>query len=87
MVMIESMACETPVVGIDCPGGPKDVIESGLDGLLSLPDPYASDVLHLIENKQKMSLMKKNARQKVLDHFSIEKTAAVLLQSVNDALE
>lgn len=86
MVMIESMACETPVVGIDCPGGPKDVIESGVDGLLSLPQTYATDVLNLIEDKEKLNTMKTNARQKVINKYSIEQTTKVLRQSVNDAL-
>ncbi|HBY69151.1 MAG TPA: hypothetical protein DEG69_16225, partial [Flavobacteriaceae bacterium] len=38
MVMIEAMACETPVAGIDCPGGPADVITHQKDGLLSSPE-------------------------------------------------
>jgi len=87
MVMIESMACETPVVGIDCPGGPKDVIETGINGLLSTPETFAIDILNLIEDQQKMSMLKANARKKVINHYSIEQTAQVLLQSVTDALQ
>lgn len=86
MVMIESMSCGTPVVGIDCPGGPKDVILNGTDGLLSSPKMYSNDVLNLIQNKEKLMEMQKNARQKVLDQYSIQKTTAVLDQSINDAL-
>ena len=86
MVMIESMACETPVAGMDCPGGPADVIENGFDGLLSTPEKYSQDILDLFKNREKLYAMKNNARQKVLDKYSIEETTRVLTKSVNDVL-
>ncbi len=86
MVMIESMACETPVAGMDCPGGPKDVIESGVDGLLSTPENYVSDVFELLQDREKLIKMQQNARQKVVQQYSIQKTTEVLMQSVTDTL-
>lgn len=86
MVMIESMACGTPVAGIDCPGGPADVIANMVDGLLLSPENYAEAILNLFKNKELLWEMKLNARKKVVSNYSIEETIRVLTESVNSAL-
>ncbi|WP_348810493.1 glycosyltransferase family 4 protein [Flavobacterium maritimum] len=86
MVMIESMACGTPVAGIDCPGGPTDVISNSEDGLLSSPENYSEAILHLFKHKELLQEMKLNARKKVVEKYSIEETIRVLMDSVNSAL-
>ncbi|MNE94883.1 D-inositol-3-phosphate glycosyltransferase [compost metagenome] len=84
--MIESMACGTPVAGINCPGGPADVIANMVDGLLSSPENYAEAILSLFKNKELLREMKENARKKAVSDYSIEETIRVLMDSVNSAL-
>ncbi|TGD57156.1 glycosyltransferase family 4 protein [Flavobacterium humi] len=86
MVMIESMACGTPVAGIDCPGGPADVIANNRDGLLASPEDYPTAVLQLFKNEGLLREMQSKAREKVLEKYSIEETTRVLFASVNSAL-
>lgn len=86
MVMIEAMACGTPVAGIDCPGGPVDVITHLENGLLSSPENYATSILDYFKNPERTEEIGKNAREKVLKEYSIQATFEVLQKSINTAL-
>lgn len=72
MVMIEAMACGLPVVSFDYKCGPKDIIQSGINGLL-VPNgdiqalAYAMMVMMADEAYRKMLSL--NAR-KVVDTYS-----------------
>lgn len=87
MVMIEAMACGTPVAGIDCPGGPADVIVHLKNGLLSTPENYCKTVLDYFLNPEQAKNIESNARKKVLDEYSIQATFKVLRESVQSALK
>ncbi|WP_338733331.1 glycosyltransferase family 4 protein [Mangrovimonas cancribranchiae] len=87
MVMIEAMACGTPVAGINCPGGPKDVISHNLDGILATPETYAQSVLEYFSNNTQRTAIEQAARTKVMQHYSLQATYKVLEQSVNEALK
>lgn len=86
MVVVESMSCGTPVAVVKGVVGPEDIISHQKDGLVSTLETYVPDVVNLLLDEKKLIEMKKNARQKVIDHYSIEATARVLFQSVEDAL-
>ncbi|WP_053977507.1 glycosyltransferase family 4 protein [Mangrovimonas xylaniphaga] len=86
MVMIESMACGTPVAGMNCPGGPADVIDNGVDGILSTAEDYDKDILNYFENNTLQRKMSVNARNKVLDTFSLDATYGVLKNSIESLM-
>jgi glycosyltransferase involved in cell wall biosynthesis len=82
MVMIEAMACGTPVAGIDCPGGPKDVITNQVNGLLTTPENYSEAILDFFLNPKRQEQIKFNAIKKVEEQYSIQKTFEVLEKSL-----
>lgn len=86
MVMIESMACGTPVAGIDCPGGPKEVIQHGVNGILASPESYAGEILEVFQNRGVLQRMQTAARETAVKAYSIDATYSVLKQSVEDCL-
>lgn len=85
MVMIEAMACGTPVAGIDCPGGPADVITHLENGLLSSPARYSETILEYFKNEESVEKIAENAREKVLKEYSIEATYKILKKSIDHA--
>ncbi|MGW7087737.1 glycosyltransferase family 4 protein [Streptomyces sp. NPDC054871] len=53
MTIVEAMRCGLPVVATDCPHGPGEIIDNGVDGRLvevGNPDAIAGGLLELINN-------------------------------------
>lgn len=74
-VLIEAMECGLPVVSYECPCGPKDIINDGVNGFL-VPfgdeDIFAERIFRLIENSDLRKSMGIAARNNS-NRFSIDK--------------
>lgn len=72
MVMIEAMACGLPVVSFDYKCGPKDIIQTGINGLL-VPNgdiqALADAMMKVMADEAYRKLLSQNAR-KVVDTYS-----------------
>lgn len=72
MVMIEAMACGLPVVSFDYKCGPKDIIQTGINGLL-VPNgdiqALADAMMEVMEDEAYRKMLSLNAR-KVVDTYS-----------------
>jgi glycosyltransferase involved in cell wall biosynthesis len=71
-MIIESMACETPVVAFDATG-PKDIITHKVDGYLAEAyesSDLAEGIKWILEDKEQHVLLSKKAREKVMNNFS-----------------
>jgi glycosyltransferase involved in cell wall biosynthesis len=74
MVVLEAMGCGLPVVGFDCPTGPRDIIRHGEDGLLVERENVAAlaeSLLGLMEDPEKRKRLGARARASV-QRFAIE---------------
>ncbi|HBB67275.1 MAG TPA: hypothetical protein DCZ93_08235 [Elusimicrobia bacterium] len=86
LAVAEALSCETPVVSTRC-GGPEEIIEDGVSGLLVPPaDPaaLAAAVLRLLENGAEAAAMGRAGRARVKERFS--PASAGRLYAIYDAL-
>jgi len=77
MVLVEAMACGLPVVSFDCPCGPKDIVASGVDGILvenGNIDKLSEAIVSLIQDEKQLRRMACNAIDNV-QRFNIEQVA------------
>ncbi|HMK33911.1 MAG TPA: glycosyltransferase family 4 protein [Desulfomonilaceae bacterium] len=86
--LLEAMACGTPVLGADS-SGIRELIRHGDNGLLCGPDPAALrlGIRELLSRPDLRFTLGRNARKFVLDHYSLDKIAAIemeLLRKVAD---
>lgn len=87
MVIIESMACGTPVLGLKGSGGPDEIIINNKDGLLVDPENLKDDLLVLLHDKEKLEKMRHAAAQRVREFYSIECTRQILEEAIIDILK
>lgn len=86
MVMVEAMACGTPVAALKKAGGPDEIITNGLNGILSKKENYALDILNYFDSIENQKSLSRESRLEVLNKYSIETTTKVLRESIESAL-
>ena len=68
MVLIEALACGTPVISYDCPTGPSEIINNNHNGILvelNSVDKLSEAINKLCLNKEFYEKCKKNAKPSV----------------------
>lgn len=85
VVILEAMACETPVIASKS-GGIVDIITSGKDGYLvpeKKPEKIAEKIFNLLKNETLYKKMAKNARTKIEKKFNIQTISTELEKLYN----
>ena len=75
--LVEAIICGVPVVSTDCKSGPNEVINDGKNGfLVPVGDEkaLAEAILKLLNSRELRERFSSEARKKVLQQFSFEKT-------------
>ncbi|MDP3704015.1 MAG: glycosyltransferase, partial [Candidatus Omnitrophota bacterium] len=78
MAMLEAMAHSVPVVATRV-GGTPELIESGVTGILvppGQPDALAEPLVELLNNPTKANAIRRAARERVEQHFSLRRMIA-----------
>lgn len=74
-VLIEALACNTPVITTDCPTGPTEIVKNGLNGLIVKSnniDGLSEAMDKLFFNNELQKRFRDNARKSV-EHLAIDK--------------
>lgn len=78
MVLLESLACGTPIISFDCPTGPNEIIEHEINGLLIEDqniEAFVEGVNRLVLDKELYMRCKSNSKQSA-EKFSLETIGA-----------
>jgi glycosyltransferase involved in cell wall biosynthesis len=81
-VLIEAMACGTPVVSTDCPSGPSEILEDGKYGKLvpvNDPEALAKAIIETLNNPIDSKKLQKRA-----NFFSVENSVNKYLEIINN---
>ncbi len=83
MVMVEAMACGTPVAALKGAGGPDEIVEDGINGILATKESFSKRVLEVVQSEEIEKKMKNNARKLVEQKWSLEQTELAMRSSIS----
>lgn len=72
--VMEAMACEKPVVALHNSGGSDEIIDHGINGILTTLEDLNKTVLDLVQDRNEMKRLGKNARRKAIADYSSHHT-------------
>ncbi len=75
-VLLEAMACGTPVISVDCPGGIREIIEDGKTGLIvpqENPAALRQAITRLLDDPTLAKRLAEQARVKLATEFTFKK--------------
>lgn len=87
LVLLEAMACGTPVVSTDC-GGPAEIVVPGTGHLVPVGDVegLAARTVELLSNEESLAAAGQAARRRMEDHFSLERTGNRFIEVYQELL-
>ncbi len=86
IVILEAMACGTPVVSTKC-GGPESIIEDGVNGIFTEADKetMAKNIIKVLADRDLAQSLVKNGLQTISKRFSKKAALSVLKKAINEA--
>lgn len=88
-VIVEAMACGTPVLSTDCPHGPAEILDHGRCGVLvpcQNPQAMKDAILDLANSPEKRTAFSQSALQRI-ENYSPEKIADQHLEALTQILD
>lgn len=82
MVMVEAMACGTPVAALEGAGGPDEIVEDGVNGILATKESFSVRILDYFKSDVQQQLFSKNSRKVTEEKWSLTQTISSLRTSI-----
>lgn len=85
-VLVEGLACGSPIVSVDCPSGPSEILDDGRYGILVRPDSEEAlrdGIIQAVHSRSDRDMLRKRARDFSIDG-SVDMYESVLHQVIND---
>ena len=86
--LIEAMSCGLPVIGADS-SGIREIVDDGINGILCATDSESigRSIRELLDTPDLCDTLGKNARQYVLDNFSLDRILEMEIQLYQEVLD